>query len=41
MLAKSIVDVTFEEVNPGPGKDYMYHPTPGACAPAAQGRGSD
>ena len=25
--AGEIMDVTFEEVNPGPGKDYMYHPT--------------
>jgi hypothetical protein len=25
--AGEIVEVTFEEVNPGPGKDYMYHPT--------------
>jgi hypothetical protein len=25
--AGEIVEVTFEEVNPGPCKDYMYHPT--------------
>jgi hypothetical protein len=25
--AGEIVEVTFEEVDPGPGKDYMYHPT--------------
>jgi hypothetical protein len=25
--AGEIVEVTFEEVHPGPGKDYMYHPT--------------
>ena len=25
--AGEIVDVTFEEVNPGPGKNYMSHPT--------------
>jgi hypothetical protein len=25
--AGKIVEVTFEEVNPGPGKDYMCHPT--------------
>jgi hypothetical protein len=25
--AGEIVEVTFEEMHPGPGKDYMYHPT--------------
>ena len=25
--AGDIVDVTFEEVNPGPGRDYMSHST--------------
>ncbi len=26
--AGEIVEETFEEVHPGPGKDYMYHPGP-------------
>jgi hypothetical protein len=25
--ASEIVKMTFKEVNPGPGKDYVYHPT--------------
>jgi hypothetical protein len=27
--AGEIVEVTFEEVKPGPGKDYRCHPTKG------------